>query len=48
MAKESIKDKLLKYKANQVVGYANVLGETVPVSRNEALQIFGCRIPKGD
>jgi hypothetical protein len=40
----NICDKLRKnYSPNQVVDRVKILGEEVPVSREEALMLFGCR-----
>ncbi len=44
--KKGIKEKLMKFSANQVVTYVTIIGEKVPISRDEALGLFGCKIPK--
>lgn len=39
---ENICDKLRKYTKGEIIAYVTILGETVPISRDEALMIFGC------
>lgn len=42
----NICDKLRKeFEKGEVVAYVKILGERVPVSRDEALRIFGCHNP---
>lgn len=47
LGKKTVCDKLREnYEKAQVVTYVTILGETVSVSREEALGLFGCRVEK--
>ena len=49
MNKRNMCDRLREdYEKGEVVGYVEILGETIPLSRDEALRIFGCHVPEDE
>jgi len=41
--KRTILDKLRNYQSQQVVCYVTILGEKIPLSKNDILHVLGCK-----